>query len=124
MRRREFLAGISAAAWPLATRAQQRTVPVIGFLHSQSLESMRDKIGAFAQGLAETGFVEGRNVAIEHRWGEGQVERRRAHLAEIVRRQVSLIVADTTNGGAYAKAATQTIPIIFTAAADPVEFGL
>jgi ABC-type uncharacterized transport system substrate-binding protein len=99
-------------------------MPVIGFLHSRSLESMRDKMEAFAQGLAETGFVEGRNVAIEHRWGEGQVARRRALLADLVRRKVSLIIADTTNGGADAKAATQTIPISFTAGADPIEFGL
>jgi putative tryptophan/tyrosine transport system substrate-binding protein len=123
MKRREFIAGISAAAWPLVARAQQ-AVPVIGFLHNQSIESMRDKMEAFAQGLAEAGFVEGRNVAIEHLWEEGQVERRRALLADLVRRQVSLIIADTTNGGADAKTATGTIPIIFVAGADPVEFGL
>jgi putative ABC transport system substrate-binding protein len=125
MKRREFIAGLgSAAAWPLAGRAQQPAMPVIGFLHNQSLESMQDKLAPFARGLAETGFVEGRNVAIEHRWAEGQIERRRAFLADLVRRQVSLIIADTTNGGADAKAATQTIPIIFMAGADPVEFGL
>jgi putative tryptophan/tyrosine transport system substrate-binding protein len=124
MRRRDFIAGFGAAAWPLVGQAQQPDVPVIGFVHSQSFESMRDNLEAFAQGLAETGFVEGRNVAIEHRWGEGQVERRRALLADLVHRQVSLIIADTTNGGADAKAATQTIPIIFSAGADPVEFGL
>jgi putative tryptophan/tyrosine transport system substrate-binding protein len=124
MRRREFITGLGAAAWPLAARAQQRAMPVIGFLHNESLESMRDKMGPFAQGLAEMGFVEGRNVAIEHRWAEGQMERRRAFLADLVRRQVSLIVADTTNGGTDAKAATQTIPIVFMAGADPIEFGL
>jgi len=125
MKRRSFIAGLSsAAAWPLAARAQQRVLPVIGFLHNQSLEQMRDKMAPFAQGLAETGFVEGRNVAIEHAWAEGQIERRRALLADLVRRQVSVIIADTTNGGAEAEAATQTIPIIFMAGADPVEFGL
>jgi ABC transporter substrate binding protein len=124
MRRREFIAGLVATTWPLAVRAQQLALPVIGFLHTQSLETMRDKMAPFAQGLAETGFVEGRNVSIEHRWGEGQTERRRALVADLVRRQVSLIIADTTNGGTDAKAATQTIPIIFMAGADPVEFGL
>jgi hypothetical protein len=125
MKRREFIAGIgSAAAWPVVTRAQQRTLPVIGFLHNQSLESMRDKIPAFQQGLAEKGYVEGRNVAIEHRWAEGEANRRRALIADLIRSQVSVIVADTTNGGADAKAATQTIPIVFMAGADPVEFGL
>jgi putative ABC transport system substrate-binding protein len=125
MRRRDFMAGIgSAAAWSVATHAQHSALPVIGFLHNQSLESMRDKMAPFAQGLAERGFVEGRNVAIEHRWAEGQLERRRAFLADLIRHQVSLIVADTTNGGADAKAATQTIPILFMSGADPVEFGL
>jgi putative tryptophan/tyrosine transport system substrate-binding protein len=125
MNRRDFVAGLgSAAAWPVVARAQQPVLPVIGFLHNQSLDSMRDKMAPFAQGLAETGFVEGRNVAIEHRWAEGELERRRTLLADLVRRQVSLIIADTTNGGADAKAATQTIPIIFMAGADPVEFGL
>jgi putative tryptophan/tyrosine transport system substrate-binding protein len=125
MKRRQFIAGLgSAALWPHAARAQQRTLPVIGFLHNQSLESMRDKIPAFQQGLAEKGYVEGRNVAIEHRWAEGEANRRRALIADLIRSQVSVIVADTTNGGADAKAATQTIPIVFMAGADPVEFGL
>jgi putative tryptophan/tyrosine transport system substrate-binding protein len=123
MRRREFIAGIIAAAWPLGALAQQR-VPVIGFLHNQSPEFMRDLISAFRQGLVETGYVEGLNVAIEHRWAEGDVHRRRALVADLIRSQVSVIVADTTNGGADAKAATNTIPVIFMAGADPVEFGL
>jgi putative tryptophan/tyrosine transport system substrate-binding protein len=125
MRRREFIVGLAGAVVPPAVAwAQQRALPVIGFLHNQSLESMRDKMAPFAQGLAERGFVDGRNVTIEHRWAEGQLERRRAFLADLVRQQVSVIVADTTNGGADAKAATKTIPIIFMSGADPVEFGL
>jgi putative ABC transport system substrate-binding protein len=125
MRRRHFIAGLgSAAAWPLAPRAQQAKMPVIGFLHNQSPESARGGIPAFQQGLAETGYVDGRNVSIEHRWAEGQADRRPAFVADLIRRRVSVIVADTTNGAAGAKAATQTIPIIFMAGADPVEFGL
>ena len=125
MRRREFIAGLGGAAlWVRAARAQQGTLPVIGFLHNQSLESMRDGIAAFQHGLAETGYVEGRNVAIEHRWAEGDVNRRRALIADLIRSQVSVIIADTTNGAADAREATNTIPIIFLAGADPVEFGL
>jgi putative tryptophan/tyrosine transport system substrate-binding protein len=124
MKRREFIAGLGAVAWPAAARAQQRALPVIGFLHNQSSESMRDKIPAFRRGLAKTGYVEGRNVATEHRWAEGDVNRRRALVADLIRSQVSVIVADTTNGGADSKAATNTIPVIFMAGADPVEFGL
>jgi putative ABC transport system substrate-binding protein len=125
MNRREFIAGIGGAAvWSAIARAQQRTLPVIGFLHNQSQESMRDKIPAFRQGLVETGYVEGRNLAIEHRWAEGDVNQRRALVADLIRSQVSVIVADTTNGAADAEAATNMIPIIFMAGADPVEFGL
>jgi ABC-type uncharacterized transport system substrate-binding protein len=125
MRRRDFIAGVGgAAAWPVAARAQRGALPVIGFLHNQSLESMQVRMAPFAQGLAETGFVEGRNVAVEHGWAGGQLERRRKILADFVRRQVSVIIADTTSGGADAEAATKAIPIIFIAGADPVEFGL
>src|SRR5215467_10580515 len=111
IRRREFIAGLGAAGWPLAASAQQRILPVIGFLHNQSLESMRDKIQAFQQGLAETGYVEGRNVAIEHRLNRGDVNRRQALVSDLTRTQVSVIVAATTSGAADAKAATNTIPI-------------
>jgi ABC-type uncharacterized transport system substrate-binding protein len=125
MRRREFIAGLgSAAAWPLAARAQQPALPVIGFLHNQSMESMRDELPAFQRSLAEAGFVEGRNVAFEHRWAEGHGDRRPALAADLVRRHVSVIVAPATNAAADAKAATQTIPILFAAGADPVSFGL
>jgi putative ABC transport system substrate-binding protein len=121
MRRREFIAGVgSAALWVRAAGAQQRRLPVIGFFHYLSYY----RIPAFQQGLAETGYVEGRNVVIEHRWAEGDVDRQRALIADFVRSQVSVIVADTTSGAANAKAATNTIPIIFLAGADPVEFGL
>jgi putative tryptophan/tyrosine transport system substrate-binding protein len=124
MRRRTFIAGLGAVAWTVAGWAQQRTLPVIGFLHNQSPEFMRDLITAFRQGLLETGYVEGLNVAIEHRWAEGDVNRRRALVADLIGSQVSVIVADTTNGAADAKAVTNTIPVIFMAGADPVEFGL
>jgi putative tryptophan/tyrosine transport system substrate-binding protein len=124
VRRREFIAGLGSVAWPLSAGAQQRQLPVIGFLHNQSLESMRDELPAFQRGLAETGFVEGRNVVIEHGWAEGSGDRRAALAVDFVRRQVSVIVADATNAAADAKAATTTIPVVFTAAADPVEFGL
>jgi putative tryptophan/tyrosine transport system substrate-binding protein len=125
MIRREFIVGLGGAvAWARAASAQPRTMPVIGFLHNQSLESMRDELPAFERGLAETGFVEGRNVAFDHRWAEGHNDRRPQLAADLVRRQVSIIVADATNAAADAKAATQTIPIVFTAGADPVSFGL
>src|SRR5262249_16731780 len=126
MRRREFIAllGGGAATWPMAARAQQPAMPVIGFLHNWSMETMRDRISGFQLGLVERGYFEGRNVSIEHRWASGQADQRPAIVADLIRRQVSVIVADTTNGAAGAKAATQTIPIVFMAAADPVEFGL
>jgi putative tryptophan/tyrosine transport system substrate-binding protein len=125
MKRREFIAGLGGAVvWPMVPSAQPRTMPVVGFLHNQSPESMRDKISAFRQGLVETGYVEGHNLAIEHRWADGDVNWRRALVADLIRSQVSVIIADTTNGAADAKATTNTIPVIFMAGADPVEFGL
>jgi putative tryptophan/tyrosine transport system substrate-binding protein len=129
MRRRDFIAALGGAASgfaaaPFAAQSQQRALPVIGFLHNQSLESMRDKIPAFQEGLAKSGYMEGRNVAIEHGWAEGSRDRRRALLADLIGRKVSVLVADTTNGAADAKAATKAIPIVFIAGADPVEFGL
>src|SRR4051812_4693666 len=125
MRRREFLGLVGgAAAWPLAVEAQQRS-PVIGWLHAEGPESHRAFMPAFHRALAEMGYVEGRNVTIEHRWADGHQERRPTLAADLVRRQVAVIVTDTTNFAAVAKAATRTIPIIFaTAGGDPVEFGL
>ena len=127
IRRREFMAtlGGAAVAWPLAARAQQPAMPVVGFLNAASPGPLRQQIAAFHEGLKESGYVEGQNVAVEYRWAEGQYDRLPALAADLVRRQVSVIVA---GGGApvvlAAKAATTTIPIVFTTGADPVGLGL
>jgi putative ABC transport system substrate-binding protein len=117
MRRRDFLTLVSGitATWPLVARAQQPPIPVIGFLNAASPGSLRQQITAFLGGLKESGYVEGQNVAIEYRWAEGQYDRLPALVADLVRQQVSVIVS---GGGApavlAAKAATTTIPIVFT----------
>ena len=127
MRRREFIASLSGAAvsWPLAARAQQAALPVIGFLHLTSLETNRENLATFRQGLADTGYVEGKNMTIEYRWAQDRNDQLATLVAELVRQQVSVIaVLETTNGALAAKAATQTIPVVFLQAADPVQIGL
>jgi len=127
MQRRDFIRFIagSATAWPLAARAQQPTMPVIGFVHLTSLETNRENLADFRLGLKDTGYNENKNVTIEYRWAQGRNDQLATLVDELVRRPVSVIVAlESTNSALAAKAATQTIPVVFMQSADPIRIGL
>ena len=126
MKRREFIAGLgSTAAWPLAVRAQQPAMPVVGFVNSGSADGSEGYVAGFRKGLGETGYVEGQNVTVEYHWLEGQFDRLPAVMADLVRRRVAVLATPSnTAASVAAKAATATIPIVFGTAYDPVKLGL
>src|SRR6478672_4323394 len=125
MRRREFLGGLGVVTeWPVVVRAQQAAMPVIGLVGGGTATSWAPYVAAFVQGLGKAGFVEGRNVAIEQRWAEGQYDRLPTMVADLVQRRVSVIAALTTPSAVAAKAVTTATPIVFTTIGDPVQIGL
>jgi len=126
MRRREFIkaATASAVAWPLAARAQQSARPVLGFVNVASAKNFVRPLSAFLKGLGEVGYVDGQNVTIEYRWAEGKNDRLPSFVADLIERKVKVIAATSAPAAIVAKAATTTIPIVFTTADDPVRLGL